>query len=62
MMLSEGDEVRVSEPLRLYDGEWFLPGERIWVLEVRGERLRVRCGRSGVDGWVDRTDVQALAT
>ena len=45
--------VTVTEPHCDYSGDWLLPGEVLYVLEVRGSQSRVRCPASGVDCWVD---------
>lgn len=62
MMFTEGQCVRVTEPIRDYTGEYLLPGEDIYVLTVRdGSNLlpypsiRVRCPSSGVDMWISET-------
>lgn len=56
----EGSTVDVTEPFKDYDGDWFLPGETLYVLEDRGpsrlisvRRVHVRCPASGADGWLD---------
>lgn len=51
--LTEGQAVAVLAPHKDCDGEWLLPGERLYVVEVRGERVRVRCPATGADCWVE---------
>jgi hypothetical protein len=53
--IAPGDRVQVSRPIvdDLARGDWLLPGETIYALDVRGDRARVRCPSSGVDAWVD---------
>lgn len=52
---TEGDRVTVARPHKDWSGEWLLPGEQIYILEIRDQRVRVRCPASGVDCWVDVT-------
>jgi hypothetical protein len=49
----EGDRVTVARPIKVYCGAWFLPGEQIYILEIRGQRVRARCPATGADGWIE---------
>lgn len=59
----EGQEVRVTRPIQ-YGHEWLLPGEQLYVLTINtyagGNRVRVRCPRSGADAWVDESDLSPV--
>jgi hypothetical protein len=57
--IQPGMKAEVLEPHEDYTGSWLLPGEVLYVIEVRihsdlttDARARVRCPASGVDCWV----------
>jgi hypothetical protein len=49
--------VTTRRPVQTYADEWFLPGEAMFVLDLRDGRARVRCPASGADGWLDTGDL-----
>ena len=53
--MNAGDKVQVCLPYEVdvSRGDWLLPGEVIYVLDIRSDRARVRCPATGVDAWVD---------
>lgn len=60
-----GQAVSVREPHRDWSGEWLLPAEVAYVLEVRDDQARLRCPATGTDCWIDvallvQTRVQRL--
>ena len=53
-----GDQLEVLVPIRTHDMTRALvvPGDRVWVVEVRGEGMRVRCPEAHYDAWLLTND------
>lgn len=57
--MKPGDEVHVRKAIHDFSNTWLLPGEELFLIEVRHDRARVRCPASGADCWVDFNDLSS---
>lgn len=60
--MKPGTQFTVDTPVLSHDERLALvvPGDRLWVVEVRGDRMRVRCPETSFDGWMNTADPRVV--
>ena len=57
---TKAQRVTATEPHENSMGDWILPGETLYVLDVGTGTVRVRCPASGADMWVSPVVLEPL--